>query len=226
MKLGFLILGWIFNESHVINFRFQEEPEMAKFTLSKSSYMSKFTDKFIGKPWPELSSKGVEKDARGKTFREKELSRVFSEDYEAVERMILDPRGPIINRWNKIFLVACLISLFVDPLVFFLPGAKKDVCIEVSVPLEIAITVIRSLADAFYFVQIFIRFRTAYVAPSSRVFGRGELVIDPSRISSRYLRKDFWLDIVAAQPLPQVYMQLAFGAPFCAALVSNFQICF
>ncbi|KAL4309836.1 hypothetical protein GQ457_01G019940 [Hibiscus cannabinus] len=52
--------------------------------------------------------------------------------------------------------------------------------------------------------EIFVRFRTAYVAPSSRVFGRGELVIDPSKIASRYLHKDFWLDIIAAQPLPQV----------------------
>ncbi|GLT25686.1 hypothetical protein SLA2020_007990 [Shorea laevis] len=48
------------------------------------------------------------------------------------------------------------------------------------------------------------RKKTAYIAPSSCVFGRGELVIDPIKIASGYLHRDFWLDIVAAQPLPQV----------------------
>lgn len=134
----------------------------------------------------------------------KVLSRVFSEDYEVVEKLILDPRGPIVNRWNKIFLVACLISLFVDPLFFYLPVAKDNMCIDVCVTLEAVLTVIRSLVDAFYIIQIFVRFKTAYVAPSSRVFGRGELVVDPSKVASRYFQKDFWLDLVAAQPLPQV----------------------
>lgn len=142
--------------------------------------------------------------AIGKTSHKKELSRVFSEDYEVVEKTILDPRGPDISRWNKFFLVACLVSLFIDPLFFYLPQAKKAFCITVSLPLKFDLTVVRSVVDAFYFIQIFIRFRTAYVAPSSRVFGRGELVIDPSKIASRYFHKDFWLDIIAAQPLPQV----------------------
>ncbi|MQL99907.1 hypothetical protein Taro_032638 [Colocasia esculenta] len=65
------------------------------------------------------------------------------------------------------------------------------------------LTLIRTLADVFYTLQIVIRFRTAYIAPSSRVFGRGELVIDPSKISSRYLSKCFWIDLIAALPLPQ-----------------------
>ena len=38
----------------------------------------------------------------------------------------------------------------------------------------------------------------------SRVFGRGELVIDPKLIARRYLRSDFFIDLVAALPLPQV----------------------
>lgn len=121
-----------------------------------------------------------------------------------VEKIILDPRGPVVSKWNKFFLLACLISLFVDPLFFYLPVVKEEMCIDVTLPLEVALTVIRSLVDAFYIVQIFVRFRTAYVAPSSRVFGRGELVIDPSKIASRYLHKDFWLDLIAAVPLPQV----------------------
>ena len=37
----------------------------------------------------------------------------------------------------------------------------------------------------------------------SRVFGRGELVIDPKLIARRYWRPDFFIDLVAALALPQ-----------------------
>lgn len=147
-----------------------------------------------------------ENERTGRSLKAKVLSRVFSEDYERVKKKILDPRGPIIRRWNKIFLIACLISLFVDPLFFYLPVVQDDVCIDIGMTLEVVLTVIRSVADVFYMIQIFVRFRTAYVAPSSRVFGRGELVIDSSKIGERYLRKGFWIDVVAALPLPQVFL--------------------
>lgn len=129
---------------------------------------------------------------------------MFSEDYERVKRRILDPRGQTIHRWNKIFLVACLISLFLDPLFFYLPVVRDEVCIDIGITHEVILTIIRTLADFFYMAQIFMRFRTAYVAPSSRVFGRGELVIDTSKIAMRYLSKSFLLDFIAALPLPQV----------------------
>ncbi|KAF6140955.1 hypothetical protein GIB67_030166, partial [Kingdonia uniflora] len=48
--------------------------------------------------------------------------------------------------------------------------------------------------------------QTAYVAPSSRVFGKGDLVIDTKKIASRYLRRDFWIDLIAALPVSQVLM--------------------
>jgi cyclic nucleotide gated channel len=48
------------------------------------------------------------------------------------------------------------------------------------------------------------KFRTAFVAPSSRVFGRGELVMDPRAIAIRYLKSNFVVDLAAALPLPQV----------------------
>lgn len=145
----------------------------------------------------------------GKSLRAKVLSRVFSEDYERVQKKILDPRGPTIRRWNKIFLITCLVSLFVDPLFFYLPAVRDELCIDIGKPLEVILTIVRSVADVFYIIQIFIRFRKAYIAPSSRVFGRGELVIEPSKISLRYLRLDFWIDLIAALPLPQVcYLNL------------------
>lgn len=142
----------------------------------------------------------------GSSLRSKVISRVFSEDYDRVKKKILDPQGPVIERWNKIFLFFSLIALFVDPLFFYLPEARRQACITIGLPLELLLTCIRSVADLFYMLQIFMRFRTAYVAPSSRVFGRGELVIDPSMIASKYLAKNFWIDLVAALPLPQVFI--------------------
>ncbi|CAI9272950.1 unnamed protein product [Lactuca saligna] len=51
-------------------------------------------------------------------------------------------------------------------------------------------------------------FSTAYVAPSSRVFGRGELVIDSSKIAKKYIRGGFLIDVIAALPLPQMLIWL------------------
>ncbi|KAK9922958.1 hypothetical protein M0R45_031395 [Rubus argutus] len=45
---------------------------------------------------------------------------------------------------------------------------------------------------------------TAYIAPSSRVFGRGELVIDSSEIARRYLHRYFFVDLASVLPLPQI----------------------
>jgi cyclic nucleotide gated channel len=146
------------------------------------------------------------KEETGKCFKAKVLRRVFSEDYEKEESKILDPRGQRISQWSKIFLAACLVSLFVDPLFLFLPTVRAlEVCVETGKTLQVILTIIRSVGDVFYVINIFVRFHTAYVAPSSRVFGRGELVIDPSKVALRYLRSGvFWIDLIAALPLPQV----------------------
>ncbi|KAL4576958.1 hypothetical protein LXL04_013059 [Taraxacum kok-saghyz] len=143
------------------------------------------------------------------SLKSKVLSRVFSEDYERVKKKIYDPRGLAIRKWNNIFLFACLISLFVDPLFFYLPTVRtKHVCIHIGLNLEISLTIVRSLADIFYIIHIYIRFRTAYVAPSSRVFGRGELVIDSSKIAKKYIQCGLWIDVLAALPLPQMLIWL------------------
>lgn len=191
-----------------IHSRFQDDLEKTKIHATNGDNGIKLKYKIDGVRIPEPSTKMSQKKVMtgktGKFLKAKVLSRVFSEDYDRVKRRILDPRGQTIHRWNKIFLVACLISLFVDPLFFYLPVVQDEVCIEIGITLEVVLTIIRTIADIFYMVQIFMRFRTAYVAPSSRVFGRGELVIDSSKIAMRYLSKDFWLEFIAALPLPQV----------------------
>ncbi|KAL9275089.1 putative cyclic nucleotide-gated ion channel 15 [Drosera capensis] len=74
----------------------------------------------------------------GSSVKDKVLSRVFSEDYGLIKRKILDPRGSAIRRWNRIFLMSCLVSLFVDPIFFFLPRVKSnEYCIMNGKNLEI-----------------------------------------------------------------------------------------
>ncbi|ONI23395.1 hypothetical protein PRUPE_2G186700 [Prunus persica] len=54
------------------------------------------------------------------------------------------------------------------------------------------------------FLQNWNKFRTGFIAPSSRVFGRGELIDDPMAIAKRYLSSYFIIDILAILPLPQM----------------------
>lgn len=189
--------------SHSRSIRVHHDSELETLSTSKSENVVKVKYNIHGTRTCELGSKNCENEA-DRNRKSRVLSRVFSEDYERMKRKLLDPRGPTIHRWNKIFLVACLVSLFVDPLFFYLPVIKHESCIDIGFTLEVILTVIRSIADIFYTIQIFIRFRTSYVAPSSRVFGRGELVIDSSKIASRYFWGGFWLDLIAALPLPQI----------------------
>ncbi|EPS59071.1 hypothetical protein M569_15739 [Genlisea aurea] len=118
---------------------------------------------------------------------------------------ILDPNSEIVNRWNHIFLITCLISLFIDPLYFYLPYVVDGAaCMSIDTRASVLITYFRTLADVFYLLHMTMKFRMAYVAPSSRVFGRGELVTDPEQIRRKYLRSDFIIDLTATLPLPQI----------------------
>ncbi|KAL2940227.1 Cyclic nucleotide-gated ion channel 17 [Bienertia sinuspersici] len=132
---------------------------------------------------------------------------LVEEEEESWRKKILDPGSEIVLKWNKVFIVSCLLALFVDPLYFYLPGIggdSKTQCVKTDLHLQIVVTLWRTVADLFYLLHLIIKFRTAYVAPSSRVFGRGELVRDPKMIARRYIKSDFFIDFVATLPLPQV----------------------
>ncbi|KAK9278101.1 hypothetical protein L1049_027659 [Liquidambar formosana] len=116
----------------------------------------------------------------------------------------LDPGSEFVTRWNKIFLVSCFIALFLDPLYFYLPIIGGPACMQIDVGLGIVVTFFRSVADLFYLMHMVIKFRTGFVAPSSRVFGRGVIVMDARKIAMRYLKSDFVMDLAATLPLPQI----------------------
>ncbi|KAI7748591.1 hypothetical protein M8C21_012953 [Ambrosia artemisiifolia] len=118
----------------------------------------------------------------------------------------LNPQGKFLQKWNKIFVLSCLIAVSVDPLFFYIPIVKEDKkCLDLDSKLQITASVLRSFTDIFYIVHIIFQFRTGFIPPSSRVFGRGVLVEDAWEIAKRYLSSYFLVDILAVLPLPQVF---------------------
>ncbi|XP_030523545.2 probable cyclic nucleotide-gated ion channel 5 [Rhodamnia argentea] len=130
---------------------------------------------------------------------------VFPEDLKSSEKKIFDPQDKFLLWWNKLSVISCIMAIYVDPFFFYLPVVDDSSnCIGIDRKLAISVTTLRTIVDAFYLIHMSLQFRTAYIAPSSRVFGRGELVIDPAQIAKRYLRRYFIVDFLAVVPLPQI----------------------
>ncbi|KAL4279316.1 hypothetical protein GQ457_03G042530 [Hibiscus cannabinus] len=141
----------------------------------------------------------------GRSLKSEVTRVVFPEDLKVSNKMIFDPQDKSILIWNRFFVVSCILSVSVDPLFFYLPNFNsRSYCLGIDLKLGVTITTIRSIIDAFYLIRMGLQFRTAYIAPSSRVFGRGELVIDPAQIASRYLSRHFIVDFLSVLPLPQL----------------------
>ncbi|XP_062223605.1 cyclic nucleotide-gated ion channel 1-like isoform X1 [Phragmites australis] len=134
------------------------------------------------------------------------LNKSASEERKSKTR-ILDPQGPFLQRWNKIFVVSCLIAVSVDPLFLYIPVIDGDNnCLYLDKKLEITASILRFFTDIFYLLHIIFQFRTGFIAPSSRVFGQGVLVEDTFAITKRYLSMYFVVDFLAVLPLPQVFV--------------------
>ncbi|KAG6509232.1 hypothetical protein ZIOFF_034623 [Zingiber officinale] len=140
----------------------------------------------------------------GRSLRSGVSRAVFSEDLKASEKKIFDPQDPFLLKMNGLLVASCILSVAVDALFFYLPVVDEESnCLGIDRELAATSTTLRTLVDVFYLVRIALQFRTSYIAPSSRVFGRGELVIDPAQIAMRYLSRYFIVDFVAVLPLPQ-----------------------
>ena len=141
----------------------------------------------------------------GRSFKFGVSRAVFPEDLEVSKKKILDPQDKLLLLWNRLSVVSCILAVSVDPLFYYLPVINQTSnCIGIDRKLAITVTTLRTIVDAFYLIHMALQFRIAYIAPSSRVFGRGELVIDPAKIARRYLRGYFIVDFLAVLPLPQV----------------------
>ncbi|KAF5742084.1 Cyclic nucleotide gated channel 5 isoform 1 [Tripterygium wilfordii] len=154
--------------------------------------------------------KGIRKGSEGlksigRSLRFGVSRAVFPEDLKVSEKKIFDPQDKFLLLCNKLFVISCILAVSVDPLFFYLPVSNdSSKCLGIDRKLAITATTLRTIIDAFYLFHMALMFRTAYIAPSSRVFGRGELVIDPAQIARRYLRQWFIVDFLAVLPLPQI----------------------
>ncbi|RWR87882.1 putative cyclic nucleotide-gated ion channel 5 isoform X1 [Cinnamomum micranthum f. kanehirae] len=141
----------------------------------------------------------------GQSLRSGVSRAMFPEDLKVSKTKIFDPQDKFLQRLNRLFVISCILAVSVDPLFFYLPVVYKEtMCLGIDQKLAITSTTVRTIVDAFYVIRMALQFRTAYIAPSSRVFGRGELVIDPAQIAERYLRRYFIVDFLAVLPIPQV----------------------
>ncbi|XP_020672940.1 probable cyclic nucleotide-gated ion channel 5 isoform X1 [Dendrobium catenatum] len=140
-----------------------------------------------------------------KTLRFGSTKGIFPEDLKVSEKKIFDPQDEFLLTMNRLFVISCILAVSVDPLFFYLPVYDQDSnCLNIDRNLAYISTTMRTFIDSFYLLRMALQFRTAYIAPSSRVFGRGELVIDPAQIANRYLQRHFIVDFLAVLPLPQI----------------------
>lgn len=141
------------------------------------------------------------------------MAAVFQEDLKNTSRKIFDPQDRMLVRLNRSFLISCILSIAIDPLFFYTPRITDsmhgiNICIGIDRELAVFTAVFRSVVDLFFVARIVLQFRTAFIAPSSRVFGRGELVIDTMEIAKRYFRRFFIADVLSIVPLPQLVVWL------------------
>ncbi|KAI4990286.1 hypothetical protein ZWY2020_038649 [Hordeum vulgare] len=174
---------------------------------------------------PKIRSRSIRMAAAGvitQSERLKNIGRVFQEDLKSISLKIYDPQDPFLMRMNRLFVFSCIISVATDPLFFYLPSVnvtQTNTCIGFKRELAVGATAVRTAVDFFYLVRIVLQFHTAFIAPSSRVFGRGELVVNHSAIACRYLRRFFIVDLLSVLPLPQIQMIKFFLKPKNADLL-------
>lgn len=155
----------------------------------------------------------------GRSLRSGVTRAVFPEDLKVSNRKIFDPQDKTLLLWNKLLVISCILAVSVDPLFLYLPVFQHEgMCLHIDESLAYTVTTLRTIIDAFYLVRMILQFRTAFIAPSSRVFGRGELVIDPKKIATRYIHRYFTVDFCSVMPFPQVYIMLALNFQICTSL--------
>ncbi|XP_038893876.1 probable cyclic nucleotide-gated ion channel 20, chloroplastic isoform X1 [Benincasa hispida] len=71
---------------------------------------------------------------------------------------VMNPHAKVIQQWNKFFVIACLVAIFLDPLFFFLLSVQeKNKCIVIDWPLTTTLVVFRSMTDFIYFLHMLLQ---------------------------------------------------------------------
>ncbi|XP_019068645.1 putative cyclic nucleotide-gated ion channel 8 isoform X1 [Solanum lycopersicum] len=141
----------------------------------------------------------------GRTLKSGVTRAVFPEDLRVSDKRIFDPQDKSLLFWNRLLVISCILAVSIDPLFLYLPVFKDEgKCLHIDESLAKIVSWMRTAVDLFYLIRMVLQFRTAFIAPSSRVFGRGELVIDPKQIATRYLSRYFVVDFFSILPAPQI----------------------
>ncbi|KAK1381131.1 Cyclic nucleotide-binding domain-containing protein [Heracleum sosnowskyi] len=120
---------------------------------------------------------------------------------------VFDPRARNIKWLNRFFILARGASLAIDPLFLFAitasPGPKP--CIYIDGTMLLFATLLRTCVDAFHVMNLWLKFRLAYVCKGSLNVGNGELVWDARAVVKHYVGslKGFWFDLYVILPVPQ-----------------------
>ena len=120
---------------------------------------------------------------------------------------IFDPQSKIVNFCNYFLLFVGILSLYVDPLLFYLPVVNDSGAITMDWELAVSFSFLRSIGDTLLFLGIILRFRTGYEDRALHgPFGKGKVVNDSKIIAIKYLKSTFIVDLLASFPIPQVIL--------------------
>ncbi|KAJ0733687.1 putative cyclic nucleotide-binding domain, Ion transport domain, rmlC-like jelly roll [Helianthus annuus] len=118
-------------------------------------------------------------------------------------RATLDPRAPRVHEWNRVFLLVCVMGLFVDPLFFYtLSISESCMCVYVDGWLAISVTVLRCMTDVFHVLNLWLHYKM-------NRFSTGQTTV--RNVVAR-LMKWFSFDMFVILPIPQVVLWVVIPA--------------
>ncbi|KAM1183867.1 hypothetical protein FF1_002126 [Malus domestica] len=116
----------------------------------------------------------------------------------------LDLREFVLQRWNQILLVFCVIALSTDPLFFYLLTVNNEQnCLTLDKTLGTVTALLRFSIDFFYIFHIIFQYRASIVAHSFQASRQGESVAETRARARKYLSLYLLLDGLMILPFPQ-----------------------
>ncbi|KAM5556193.1 hypothetical protein ABKV19_023864 [Rosa sericea] len=120
------------------------------------------TEDARSKPDPESSSEAKE----GKW---QILDQVLDPKGPILQKWVLDLKGRILQNWNMIFAGSCVLAVLLDPLFLYIPILNDDMkCIGIDKNLKIVALVLRSFTDLIHIVKIIFQICQPEKSPETR----------------------------------------------------------
>lgn len=112
---------------------------------------------------------------------------------------VLDPRASWVREWNRVFLLVCAASLFVDPLFFYtLSISEACLCLFVDGWLAVMVMVLRCMTDALHAWNIWLHLKINRRLHDTRA---RHVAMPVTYLKDK---NGFFFDLFVILPLPQV----------------------